>query len=219
MLNLCTQNMVANSCLQEAVTVKYLGSQEYGPIWQQLKLFTHNRSAHTQDEIWVLEHKPVFTQGQAGKPEHILNPGLIPVVQSDRGGQVTYHGPGQLIVYLLTDLTRKNINIRQFIDSIEQAVIELLATYNISACTKPNAPGVYVNDAKICSLGIRVRHGRTYHGLSLNVAMDLSPFAQINPCGYAGMQMTQMRDFVPTVTVEAATQKLLPIIQTKLGYI
>lgn len=211
--------MVANSCLQEAVTVKYLGSQEYGPIWQQLKLFTHNRSAHTQDEIWVLEHKPVFTQGQAGKPEHILNPGLIPVVQSDRGGQVTYHGPGQLIVYLLTDLTRKNINIRQFIDSIEQAVIELLATYNISACTKPNAPGVYVNDAKICSLGIRVRHGRTYHGLSLNVAMDLSPFAQINPCGYAGMQMTQMRDFVPTVTVEAATQKLLPIIQTKLGYI
>lgn len=211
--------MVADLCLQEPVTVKYLGCQEYEPIWKQLKLLTHNRSVHSRDEIWILEHLPVFTQGQAGKPEHVLNPGNIPVVQSDRGGQVTYHGPGQLIVYLLTDLTRKHLNIRQFIDILEQSIIELLSFYNINANTKKDAPGVYVDDAKICSLGIRVRHGRTYHGLSLNVNMDLAPFAQINPCGYAGMRMVQIRDFVPSITVEAVTQELLPIIQSKLGYI
>ncbi len=211
--------MVANTCVQESVIVKHLGCQDYEPIWQQMKLFTHNRYEHAPDEIWILEHAPVFTQGQAGKPEHILDAGSIPIVQSDRGGQVTYHAPGQLIIYFLTDLHRKNLNIRQFIDILEQAVIEFLNLFDIKATTKLGAPGVYIDAAKICSVGIRVRHGRTYHGLSLNVAMDLEPFTRINPCGYAGMRMAQIKDYVPEITVETAAQQLLPILERKLGYI
>lgn len=203
----------------ESVKVKFWGLQQYSPIYQHLKLFTHNRNTNTIDEIWVLEHAPVFTQGQAGKSEHVLNPGAIPVVQSDRGGQVTYHGPGQLIIYFLVDLQRKHFNIRGFIDAIESAVIELLAQYAIHANADKNAPGVYVNKAKICSLGLRVRQGRAYHGLSLNVAMDLEPFSRINPCGYAGMQVTQISDFVPDVTTNSVAQHLLPILGKNIGYV
>ena len=149
------QSTVIEVCMGEGVCVRHLGSQQYEPIWQQLKLFTHNRTAHTTDEIWVLEHLPVYTQGQAGKPEHILNPGNIPVVYSDRGGQITYHGPGQLIVYFLADLRRKKLTVRDFIDILELSVINLLASYNILASADKFAPGVYVNHAKICSLGLR----------------------------------------------------------------
>jgi len=212
--------MVANTApyVGELVTIKYLGQQEYAPVWQQLKFFTHNRSAYTTDELWVLEHAPVFTQGQAGKAEHVLNPGVIPIVQSDRGGQVTYHGPGQLIVYCLTDLQRKHLNVRAFVDILETSVIALLAQYGIVAHADKVAPGVYVNKAKICSLGLRIKHGRAYHGLSLNVAMDLEPFTRINPCGYAGMSVVQVSDFVPGVTVTAVAQKLLPILVQHIGY-
>lgn len=201
------------------VVIKSLGYQEYGPIWEQLKLFTQRRSAQTIDELWVLEHHPVFTQGQAGKPEHVLNPGNIPIVQSDRGGQVTYHGRGQLIIYFLSDITRKNMNIRAFIDLIQAAIIELLAIYNISGHLKADAPGVYVDNAKICSLGLRVRHGCTYHGLSLNVDMDLEPFTRINPCGFADLQMTQIKHYAPIVNIQDVTDNLLPILKRKLGYI
>lgn len=200
------------------IKIKNLGQQEYAPVWQQMKLFTHNRTAATTDEIWLLEHDPVYTQGQAGKAEHLLNPGDIPVLQSDRGGQVTYHGPGQLIVYLLTDIQRKKINVREFICLLEQAVLELLAIYNIQGELNPAAPGVYVNQAKICSLGLRVRHGCTYHGLSLNVAMDLEPFSRINPCGYVGMQVTQIKDFKATVMLAMVKKQLLDILVSKIGY-
>jgi len=151
--------------MNEIVKVQQFGRQAYIPVWQQLKAFTQNRTTQTIDEIWLLEHESVYTQGQAGKAEHLLNPGNIPVIQSDRGGQITYHGPGQLIIYVLVDIQRKNLNVREFVRYLEQAVIELLATYNITASTKTNAPGVYVADAKIASIGLRVRQGRTYHGL------------------------------------------------------
>lgn len=204
--------------MREVVTIKQLGLQAYDPVWQHLKLFTHNRTTHTVDEFWCLEHLPVFTQGQAGKPEHVLDPGNIPIVQSDRGGQVTYHGPGQLIIYCLVDLQRKQMHVRNFINILESTVLEFLASYNIAAAVQANAPGVYVAGAKICSLGLRVRHGRTYHGLSLNVAMDLEPFSRINPCGYAGMRVVQLKDFVPDVTVAEVTSQLLPRLLSKMGY-
>ena len=204
--------------MNELVRVQQLGQQEYSSILHKLKEFTRDRSKDTPDEIWLLEHDPVFTQGQAGKPEHIISPGNIPIVQSDRGGQVTYHGPGQLIVYLLIDLQRKHINIRDFITLIEQSVIELLANYGIKATTKDNAPGVYVEQAKICSLGLRVRNSRTYHGLSLNVDMDLEPFTLINPCGYTDMKMVQVSDLGGPTSVNKLGEQLLAILTSKLGY-
>lgn len=200
------------------VNIRRRGCQEYAAIWQEQRLFTHNRSQDTVDEIWFLEHRPVFTQGQAGKPEHLLDAGTIAVVQSDRGGQITYHGPGQLIVYFLVDLQRKKISIREFVNILEQAVVDLLALYSIPAVANNAAHGVYVADAKICSLGLRVRHGRSYHGLSLNVAMDLAPFKQINPCGFADLRMTQMSDYVNDITIGKVMEQLLPILQSKLGY-
>lgn len=204
--------------IQEVVKTKYWGLQEYSPILQELKAFTHARQTDTVDQIWLLEHTPVFTQGQAGKPEHILNPGNISIVQSDRGGQVTYHGPGQLIMYFLIDLQRKKINVHEFVCYLQNAVISLLANYGINATTKPNAPGVYVNDAKICSLGLRVRHGRTYHGLSLNVAMDLEPFSRINPCGFKGMPVVQISDLGGPNSVNIVSEQLLDIITKQIGY-
>lgn len=202
----------------ETVVIRELGLQEYSTVWQQLKSFTQQREPDTIDQLWFLEHLPVYTQGQAGRPEHILNPGAIPIVQSDRGGQVTYHGPGQLIVYFLTDLARKNLNVRQIVTLIEESVIELLATYGITAHTIAGAPGIYVNQAKIGSIGLRVRHGRTYHGLSLNVNMDLEPFTRINPCGYTGLDMTQVSELGVTKTVQEVAADLLPILMRKLKY-
>lgn len=166
----------------------------------------------------MLEHYAVYTQGQAGKSEHILDAGDIPVVLSDRGGQVTYHGPGQLIVYFLADLQRNKLNIRDFIDILESSVIELLAGYKIVSNSDKSAPGVYVDKAKICSIGLRVRHGCTYHGLSLNVTMDLEPFTRISPCGHKGLRMAQLSDYVNDITIEAVVGQLLPIVQKKLNY-
>ena len=173
-----------------------LGQVDYQPTWHAMQRFTDTRGVDTPDEIWLLEHSPVFTQGQAGKAEHVLFPGDIPVVQVDRGGQVTYHGPGQLVAYLLLDVRRSGIGVRELVSRIERSLIDLLASYGVSANAKPDAPGVYVDGAKIASLGLRIRNGRSFHGLALNVDMDLQPFQRINPCGYAGMAMTQLADLV-----------------------
>lgn len=182
--------------------VRHLGLQAYAPIWQRMQAFTDQRDASTPDEIWLLQHQPVFTQGQAGKAEHLINPGDIPVVQSDRGGQITYHGPGQLVVYLLLDLRRRKLGVRDVVTLMEEAIIHLLAPLGVTAAAKSDAPGVYVNGDKIASLGLRVRRGCSFHGLALNVDMDLEPFLRINPCGYAGMQMTQVKQYVPNIDMD-----------------
>lgn len=172
--------------------IRHLGLRPYAETFEAMRTFTQARTEETPDEIWFLEHPPVFTQGQAGKPEHVLLPGDIPVVQSDRGGQVTYHGPGQLVVYFLIDLHRRGYGIRSLVTRLEDAIIATLAGYGILAAAKREAPGVYVDGDKIASLGLRVRSARTYHGISLNVRMDLEPFLRINPCGYQGLHMTQV---------------------------
>ncbi|MBS0557774.1 MAG: lipoyl(octanoyl) transferase LipB [Proteobacteria bacterium] len=166
----------------------------YAPVWRAMQAFTDARTPETADELWMVEHPPVFTLGQAGKWEHILDPGDIPVIAVDRGGQVTYHGPGQIVAYPLIDLRRAGIGVRDYVHRIEQAVIDTLAEWNIVAARRDGAPGVYVNDAKIAALGIRVRRGCTFHGLAFNVAMDLAPFQRINPCGYRGLHVTQVLD-------------------------
>lgn len=174
--------------------IRALGLQEYQPVWQQMQQYTEQRHRGLipdRDQIWLLQHTPVFTQGLAGKPEHLLNPGHIPVVKIDRGGQVTYHGPGQLVVYLLLNMKHWQIGVRELVRLMEQAVIDLLATFQLTAQGSEQAPGVYVDNAKIAALGLKVRHGYCYHGLSLNVDMDLTPFSLINPCGYAGQAVTQ----------------------------
>ncbi|MES2819613.1 MAG: lipoyl(octanoyl) transferase LipB [Pseudomonadota bacterium] len=180
-----------------ALGIRELGLVDYAPTWQAMQRFTNERDANTADEIWLLQHPSVFTQGQAGKAEHLLLPGNIPVVKVDRGGQVTYHGPGQLVAYLLLDVRRLGFGVRELVSRIESSLIALLADYGVSAVAKPDAPGVYVDSAKIASLGLRIRNGRCFHGLALNVDMDLEPFGRINPCGYAGLAMTQLRDLAP----------------------
>lgn len=180
--------------MSRSVVVRQLGCMAYEPTWHAMQRFTQNRDADTADEIWLLEHPRVFTQGQAGKVEHILAAGDIPVVQVDRGGQVTYHGPGQLVVYTLVDVRRAGQGVRDLVTAIENSLIDLLGQYDVLAQAKPDAPGVYVGDKKIASLGLRIRRGCSFHGLALNVDMDLQPFQRINPCGYAGLQMTQLRD-------------------------
>lgn len=174
------------------IIVKALGLCQYQDIWQQMQTFTKQRTKDTPDELWQLEHYPVFTLGLAGDKKHILNPGNTPLVYSDRGGQVTYHGPGQLIIYLLCDLARKNLSLRTVIHSIQNSVIDLLADYNISATGDLKNPGVYIEGAKVCSIGLKIYRGCLYHGFSLNVAMDLEPFSRINPCGRVGLVMTQL---------------------------
>ena len=171
-----------------------LGLRDYAPVFAAMQAFTETRHEATEDELWIVEHPPVFTQGMAGKPEHILQTGAIPVVQIDRGGQVTYHGPGQLVVYTLIDFKRRGISVRDLVTRLENSIIATLADYGIAAAADPKRPGVYVGAAKIASLGLRIKHGAVYHGLALNIDMDLSPFAHINPCGYAGMAMTQMAE-------------------------
>lgn len=183
--------------MKSSVQVRRLNQQPYNEVWQAMREFTDARTEETPDELWIVEHPPVFTLGQAGKPEHILNPHHIPVVNTDRGGQVTYHGPGQIVIYLLLDLRRRAQGIRNLVRDIEQAMIDFLALYNISAEAQEGAPGVYVNGKKIASIGLRVRKGYTYHGLSFNLDMDLTPFSYINPCGYAGLAITQLIDYVP----------------------
>jgi lipoyl(octanoyl) transferase len=202
----------------DTLILRSLGQVPYDISWQQMQGFTNSRDDQTPDEIWLLEHAPVFTQGQAGKAEHVLNAGVIPVVQADRGGQVTYHGPGQLVVYLLLNLRRKSLGVRDLVDLMEQSVVELLGEYGIEAYPKPDAPGVYVGEAKICSLGLRVRRGCSFHGLALNLDMDMEPFLRINPCGYAGMAMTQLSSLVPGLDSAAAVSRMGDILINKIGY-
>ncbi len=180
--------------------------------------YTDQRDDQSRDEIWLVEHPPVFTQGQAGKAEHLLMPGDIPVVQSDRGGQVTYHGPGQQVMYVLIDVKRRKLGVRQLVTFLEETVIATLAEFGVSARARADAPGVYVGEEKICSLGLRIRKGCSFHGLALNVAMDLSPFLRINPCGYAGMSMTQLKDFQPEVTTEQVRVPLVSAFARLSGY-
>ena len=177
------------------VNIRDLGLKYYQPVWDDMRAFTEQREESTTDEIWLVEHPPVFTLGLNGKMEHIVNAHDIPVVQCDRGGQVTFHGPGQLVVYILMDLQRRHWGVKKLVDRIEQVIIDLLADYSIPATRQENAPGVYVDDAKIAALGLRVRRGCSYHGLSLNVDMDLRPFSYINPCGFEGLASVQMKDF------------------------
>lgn len=196
---------------------RWPGLQDYRSTWEAMRAFNEARTAQTADELWLLEHEPVFTLGQAGRPEHILDAGRIPVVHSDRGGQVTYHGPGQLVAYLLLDLRRRGIGVKGLVTLLERSVIGLLAQHGIEADTRPEAPGVYVRGAKIASLGLRVRGGCCYHGLALNVAMDLRPFERINPCGYAGLRITQLSDLIPGATLEAAQGWVIEELAPRLG--
>ncbi|MES2719953.1 MAG: lipoyl(octanoyl) transferase LipB [Pseudomonadota bacterium] len=180
-----------------ALQVSWLGRRDYAPTWQAMQTLTQTRDAATPDQLWLLDHPPVYTQGQAGKPEHLLLTGSIPVVQSDRGGQVTYHGPGQLVGYLLIDLDRLGLGPRAFVEAVEDALAAAVRSFGINAVANRDAHGVYVDGRKIASIGMRIRRGCSYHGFSLNVDMDLAPFRGINPCGYAGLDMCQLRDFVP----------------------
>ncbi|KJY96019.1 MULTISPECIES: lipoyl(octanoyl) transferase LipB [Pseudoalteromonas] len=197
--------------------VRQLGSRPYMPIWQAMQTFTDTRDEASADEIWLVEHEPVFTQGQAGKDEHLLMPGDIPVVKVDRGGQVTYHGPGQQMLYVLFNLRRLKIGVRDLVTWLEDSIIDSLGEYGIDAYAKKDAPGVYVNDAKIASLGLRVRRGCSFHGLALNVNMDLEPFLRINPCGYAGMQMVQCKDLNGPQSTEQAGQGLVEQLIKRLN--
>ncbi|WP_299258710.1 lipoyl(octanoyl) transferase LipB [uncultured Kushneria sp.] len=202
----------------QPIGVYCLGVCEYTTIWEAMRRFTDERDATTQDQIWLVEHFPVFTQGRAGKPEHLLSSSHIPLVQSDRGGQVTYHGPGQLIMYPLIDVKRRRIGVRAMVNALENAVIRVLGEHGIHAGSKPDAPGVYVDGAKIASLGLRIRRGSSFHGIAFNIDMDLSPFDHINPCGYAGLRMTQLRDLLsqpPDMAREA--QGLLGAFAAELG--
>ncbi|MEY4641239.1 MAG: lipoyl(octanoyl) transferase LipB [Pseudomonadota bacterium] len=180
-----------------APLIRELGLTDYTPVWRAMQAFTSERDGNTPDQLWVLQHNSVFTQGQAGKPEHILDAHGIPVVQSDRGGQVTYHGPGQLVIYFLLDVRRRGFGVRALVDLIECSLLSVLASYGVEGHLRKGAPGVYVEDRKIAALGLRVRKGGSLHGLSFNVDMDLAPFGYINPCGYAGMGVTQLRALVP----------------------
>jgi len=197
--------------------VRSLGQQPYLEAWEAMKSFTADRGDDTKDELWCLEHPRVYTQGQAGKAEHILAPGDIPVIPVDRGGQITYHGPGQLVVYLMLNLSRRKMGVRALVDVIEQAIVHTLAELDITAEPRPDAPGVYVGEAKIASLGLRVRRGCSFHGLALNVRMDMEPFRRINPCGYAGLAMCQVSDFVASVSIDDIEKRLTAQLVNGLG--
>ena len=194
-----------------------LGRQAYEPVWRAMQRFTDKRDQDTVDELWLVEHEPVFTLGQAGKPEHVLAPGDIPVLHVDRGGQVTYHGPGQIVLYPLLDLRRIGIGVREYVCRIEQAIIDTLDEWNIGGQRREGAPGVYVAGAKVAALGIRVRRGCTFHGLAFNIGMDLGPFHRINPCGYQGLQVTSMRDLGGPSSMDAVKPVLLDHIARQFG--
>lgn len=199
--------------------IRQLQNMAYEPVWKAMQNFTDSRDEHSNDELWIVEHPPVFTQGQAGKEEHLLAPGDIPVVPVDRGGQVTYHGPGQLVVYFLLDIRRRKMGVRQLVTAIEDTIVDVLAQYGVTAAPRPDAPGVYIGEEKVCSLGLRIRKGCSFHGLALNVNMDLSPFMRINPCGYAGMVMTQTAAHGGPDSVEKAAERVVQVFAEQLGYI
>jgi len=196
--------------------IRDLGQVPYAESFAAMRAFTLARDERTPDEVWLLHHPPVFTQGLNGQASHVLMPGDIPVVASDRGGQVSYHAPGQLVAYLLFDLARAKLGVRAMVERLEQTLIALLAEIGIEAHSRPDAPGVYVGECKIASLGLKIHKGRCYHGLALNVDMDLEPFTRINPCGYAGLRMCQVRDFVPNITLEALKRPLARHLATQL---
>ena len=204
--------------MQNKLIVKKLGRQDYEPVWKAMHKFTDERTEEDVDQVWLVEHNPIFTQGQAGKAEHVLNAGDIPVIQSDRGGQVTYHGPGQLVAYFLINIRRKKFGVRDLVTHIENLVINTLKAYNIDSAARPDAPGVYVDGKKICSLGLRIRRGCSFHGLALNVDMDLSPFLRINPCGYQGMEMAQVSQLGGPSELENVEQQLIQELVELLGY-
>ncbi len=201
-----------------APVVRRLGRVPYEPTWRRMQAFTDRRGPGDADELWFLEHPPVFTLGMNGSREHVLAPGDIPVIDIDRGGQVTYHGPGQLVVYPLMDLARARLNVRQLVVALEQAIIRCVARYGIEAASRCNAPGVYVGEKKLASLGLRIRRGCSYHGLALNVNMDLEPFSRINPCGFTGMEMTRLADLGVERGVEEVAQDLEAELVAGLGY-
>ncbi len=203
--------------------VRQLGVRDYAPVWQAMQQFTDERDKNTEDEIWLLQHSAVFTLGKAGKAEHLLNPADIPVVKVDRGGQVTFHGPGQLVAYMLLDVNRLGIGVRELVTRLENSIIDTLCDYGIVAQSRKEAPGVYVAERKIAALGLRLRRGCCFHGLALNVDMDLEPFARINPCGYAGLEITQMADLIAAdsiaeLNIEAVSRRLLSNLKQQLKY-
>jgi lipoyl(octanoyl) transferase len=203
---------------EDLLTIRWLGRQDYQTCWRAMQDFTQQRSEVTADEIWLVEHDPVFTQGQNGKPEHVLNPGNIPIIQTDRGGQITYHGPGQLMVYTLIDLRRKKFNVRDLVSRIEQSVVDFLAAYHITAIAKRDAPGVYVDQQKICSIGLRIRKGCSYHGIAFNVALDLEPFSRINPCGFSELKMVQFSALGGSSSLLETGRGLVKYLIKNLGY-
>jgi len=197
--------------------VRRLGLMDYEPVWRAMQAFTDQRAADTPDELWLVEHPPVFTQGQAGKAEHLLAPGDIPVIQVDRGGQVTYHGPGQIVAYPLIDISRSNIGVRALVKGIEQVVIDVLKSYGVDAQLLEGAPGVYIDGVKIASLGLRIRRGKSFHGLAFNINMDLEPFQRINPCGFKGLQVTKLSAFAE-VSMGEVENRLIAGLSQVLGY-
>jgi len=207
-----------NTAQRKTLRVRELGLRDYRTTWQAMRDFTDRRTDHTCSELWIVQHPPVFTQGQAGKAAHLLAPGDIPVVQSDRGGQVTYHGPGQLVIYLLLSLREAGVGIRRLVNILQDSVIDLLAEHGIRAETRAGAPGVYVDGRKIAALGLRVRRGYTYHGLALNVSNDLAPFGRINPCGFAGLEVTSTELLGVDADLQALAHNLTQRLATGLDY-
>ncbi|WP_440996213.1 lipoyl(octanoyl) transferase LipB [Arhodomonas sp. SL1] len=208
--------MSAAAVNDAALIVRELGRVAYEPTWRRMQAFTDRRGPADSDEVWLLEHPPVFTQGLAGRSEHVLAPGDIPVVAVDRGGQVTYHGPGQLVAYLLVDLRRRGLGVRRMVSVLEGAVVRVLADLGISGHLRPDAPGVYVRDAKIAQVGLRVRRGCSYHGLSFNIDMDLEPFSRINPCGHAGLEVIDLRSLGVSLPMGEARRRLLAAVEAEL---
>ncbi len=205
------------SGLTGQLRVRQLGLKSYEPVWRAMQRFTDSRSDETPDELWMVQHPPVFTQGQAGKAEHVLAAGDIPVIQVDRGGQVTYHGPGQIVAYPLVDLRRRDIGVKALVCKIEEAILRVLAYYGVQALRRPGAPGIFVGEAKIASLGLRIRRGRSFHGLAFNIRMDLEPFQRINPCGYAGLEVTDLSHFAATEFADVE-QHLVQELAEQLGF-
>lgn len=204
--------------LSDTLLVKTLGQQPYEPVWRAMQSFTEQRTSETMDEVWLLEHDPVFTLGRNAKKKHILSAGDIPVIEIDRGGQVTYHGPGQLVVYLMIDIKRRALGVRKLVTLIEQSIISTLNEYQLSARAKKEAPGVYIGDAKIAALGLRIKKGCSFHGLSLNASMDLTPFRQINPCGYKELEVVQLSDYIEDVELSKLQQQLIFHLSKHLAY-
>jgi lipoyl(octanoyl) transferase len=214
-----SHSVIANSPDQSGnlLRVRRLGLCEYEPVWHAMQDFTDQRDEDTIDELWLVQHPPVFTQGQAGKAEHVLAPGDIPVIQVDRGGQVTYHGPGQIVAYPLLDIRRSGLGVRDLVNRIEESIIRVLAHYRVKGERRKGAPGIYVKDEKVASLGLRVRRGRTFHGLAFNIDMDLEPFQRINPCGFEGLRVTQL-SALAEVEYDEVEQRLVSSIAEQLGY-